>query len=227
MPETGVATLRILEKLGHEVHFDPRQTCCGQAPFNAGFPKQAQTMAERFIRLFRDSEVVVGPSGSCVSMVVNHYADLNLPASLRADWESLRRRVHELTAFLVDVLKVEDIGAKFPHRVAIHNSCHALRELGIKSQPYKLLSHVDEINLVESDLRDECCGFGGVFSAKYPSLAREMSDRRASQFGALNPEYVTGVDDSCLLNLGEAFIRNKFPIKTLHISRILASEGKI
>lgn len=219
--------MRILKKLGHEVYYDSRQTCCGQAPFNAGFPDQAQSMAERFIRLFGDSEAVVGPSGSCVSMIVNHYGDLNLSPAMRIEWESLRRRVWELTAFLVDVLKVTDIGAKFPHRVAIHNSCHALRELGIKHQPRELLSHVAGIDLVKSNLRDECCGFGGVFSAKYPSLAKDISDRRALQFGALKPEYVTGVDDSCLLNLGEAFNRNKLPIKTLHIARILASEGKI
>jgi len=221
MPKTGLAALRVLRKLGHEVAFDPRQTCCGQAPFNAGFFDQAQPLAERFIRLFAPAEVVVGVSGSCVAMVRHGYGELDLSGSVQRDWEALRGRVYEFTEFLVDVLGVTDLGVRFPHRVAIHNSCHALRELGISRQPRALLQAVEGLELVEVPGVDECCGFGGVFSAKYPALSNRIADRRASRLAEAAPEYVAGVDDACLQNLKEAFRRRGHTVQTLHVARIL------
>ncbi len=222
-PETSLATKRILERLGHTVIIPPEQTCCGQALFNAGFREEALQLAQRFVRLFGDAEVVVAPSGSCLSMVAHHYGEL-FSYKLNKDWESLRLRIYELTSFLVDYLDIYDIGAFFPHKVSYHASCHALRDLKIKEQPLKLLRVVEGLELVEGDWEDECCGFGGVFSVKYKELSHAIADRRAVALSNGGAEYITGVDDSCLNNLDQAFKRNKQPQRTLHIARILANE---
>ena len=219
--------IRVLERLGHTVEYDPSQTCCGQAPFNMGFPEEALPLARRFIRLFGEAEAVVSPSGSCVSMVVNRYRELDLPASCLNAWEALRARVFEFCAFLVDQLKIDDVGAEFPHSVSIHNSCHALRELGIKEQPLRLLKAVRSLELIEGDWEDECCGFGGAFSVKYPALSNRIADRRATALSAGGAEYITGVDDSCLHHLKQSFLRLNLPQRTIHISRILAADSKV
>jgi L-lactate dehydrogenase complex protein LldE len=227
-PDSAKATVRILERLGHEVSYNTSQTCCGQAPFNAGFRSEAKKLAQRFINLFKDAEVIVAPSGSCVSMVKKHYAELDLGGEYFKQWEYLRDRIWELTSFLVDCLQLIDVGARFPHRVSYHASCHLLRDLGIGDQPLKLLRNVGEIELIEGNWKDECCGFGGVFSVKYRQLSQRIADRRAGQLASGNAEYITGADDSCLLNLGQAFRRIGAPQETLHVARILASEdGKI
>jgi len=223
-PDTAQATVRILERLGHNVTYNANQTCCGQAPFNAGFRTKARKLAERFIDIFKDAEVIVAPSGSCVSMVKKHYAELDLGNEYLKHWENLRDRIWELTSFLVDCLRLTDVGAQFPHRVSYHASCHLLRDLGIAEQPLKLLRNVGEIDLIEGAWANECCGFGGVFSVKYRQLSQRIADRRAGQLASGNAEYVTGADDSCLLNLREAFSRIGAPQKTLHVAQILASE---
>ncbi len=223
-PETAGAVVRLLERLGHEVHYDTRQTCCGQAVFNAGFHDEARRLAQRFIRLFRGAEVVVAPSGSCVSMVVHHYGQLGLKDDLARDWETLRDRVWELSAFLVDKLNVTDVGACFPHSVSYHASCHLLRDLGVKDQPLRLLKEVRDLELVEGGWGDECCGFGGVFSVKYAELSHRIADRRAGTLASGGAEYITAADDSCLIHLDEAFRRISAAQRTIHIARILASE---
>lgn len=224
-PDTGRATVRLLERLGHEVHYDMRQTCCGQAPFNMGFKSEARTLAERFLRIFCDAETVVAPSGSCVSMVKHHYGELNLPSDLVDAWSNLKDRIWELCSFLVDELKVTDIGAHFPHRVTYHASCHLLRHLGIKDQPLQLLKQVKDLELVEGDWGDECCGYGGAFSVKYPELSHRIADRRAGKLVSSGADFITGADDSCLFNLQRAFQRIKAAQRTIHIARILANEN--
>lgn len=221
-PATGWATVRILEKLGHQVVFETRQTCCGQAAFNAGFFDEARTAAERFIKIFNDFEIIVAPSGSCVSMVRQHYEQVGLAGTFIRDWEALSPRLYELSSFLVDVNKVTDLGARFPHRVSIHNSCHALRELNISDQPRQLLTKVSGLTLIEGAWGDECCGFGGVFSAQYPALSERIAERRATALAQGQAEYITGVDDSCLINLTRAFQRLKLPLQTIHLAQILA-----
>ncbi len=225
-PETARSTVRILEKLGHEVSYDPRQTCCGQALFNVGFRREARDLAERFVRLFRDAEVVVAPSGSCVSMVVNHYAEVGLSPEAARDWEHLKPRVRELCSFLIDELDVVDVGACFPHRVSYHASCHLLRELGVKDQPLQLLREVKDLELIEGEWGDECCGFGGVFSVRYPKLSDRIGDLRARELSSGGAEYITGCEDSCLKNLSEAFQRIGAPQQTIHIANILSCDAE-
>ncbi|NQT34076.1 (Fe-S)-binding protein [bacterium] len=224
-PKTAWATVRLLERLGHDVHYNTNQTCCGQALFNAGFRDEARRLAERFIRVFRDAEVVVSPSGSCVSMVTRHYGELALSSEYVRDWEHLKTRVSELCAFLVDKLNITDVGARFPHSVSYHASCHLLRDLGVKDQPLRLLKNVENLELIDGDWGDECCGFGGVFRAKFSDLSFSIADRRAAELANGGAEFITGADDSCLINLQEAFRRIGASQRTVHIARILAAEN--
>ena len=224
-PKTAWATVRLLERLGHDVHYNANQTCCGQALFNAGFREEARRLAERFIRIFRDAEAVVTPSGSCVSMVTRHYGELALSSEHIRDWEHLKDRVWELCAFLVDKLNITDVGARFPHRVSYHASCHLLRDLGVKDQPLRLLKNVENLEFIEGNWGDECCGFGGVFRAKYSDLSFSIADRRAAALAKGRAEFITGADDSCLINLQEAFKRIGASQRTVHIARILAAEN--
>ncbi len=224
-PETARSTAKLLRRLGLDVHFDRRQTCCGQALFNAGHRAQATQLAERFIYLFESAEAVVAPSGSCVAMVTHHYAELNLHPTLRRGWETLRERVFELSSFLVDRLNDPDLGATFPHKVVYHPSCHLTRDLGVREPPLQILRAVHGIELVGETLPVECCGFGGAFSIKYPALSRRIADNRAAELAATGAAYVVGCDDSCLGHLSQAFRRIGKPIQTIHLSRILAGES--
>ncbi len=224
-PETAVATVKLLQKLGHEIHYDKRQTCCGQPLYNTGFRKEARDLAIRFVKIFREQEIIVAPSASCVAMVKKHYGELDLPAPVYNDWETLKDRIWELSSFLVDYLDTEILGAKFTGSVLYHPSCHALRELKIDAQPRKLLNSVEGISVVEAAVDPECCGFGGAFSVKYPELAYDIAERRALAYDQCGAEVVTGVDDSCLNHLSRAFKRIDSKVKTIHLSRILASGG--
>lgn len=223
VPETGLAVVKVLDKLGIPYHYDKRQTCCGQALFNMGFRKEAAELAKKFLRIFADSEIVVTPSGSCASMVIHHYEELDLKPQYRNIWEELRSRVYEFSGFLVKKMKLSDLGAEFPHSVTLHNSCHQLRKLGDASSANILLKEIKGLTLIEGDWGDECCGFGGAFSAKYPELSQEMSSRRIKNLSKGNAEYITGTDDSCLRHLQLAAKRNNLSVKTIHIAQILAS----
>ena len=224
-PETARATMRVLEKCGIEVHFDRRQTCCGQALFNAGNREEALELAERFIYLFEDAEAIVSPSGSCVAMVTQHYGELISDPTLRRGWEILRPRIFEFSSFLVDQLKITDVGAVFPHSVVYHPSCHLTRNLGIYEQPLTLLKNVLGLQLVGQELPVECCGFGGAFTVKYGALSRRIGERRAAALAGTGAEFVVGADDSCLGHLTHAIRHGGYPLKTIHLARILASEG--
>lgn len=223
-PETGLACAKVLRKAGCRVRYDPEQTCCGQPAFNSGFRTEATRLAERFIALFRDRDAIVAPSGSCLSMVRNHYGELDLPASARDDWESLRTRVFELSQYLVDELKVTDVGGRFDGRVAWHTSCHGYRELGIDQQPLELLRHVDGIDLVELDDRKACCGFGGTFAVKYGALSAAMGEDKLRAIELSGASVVTATDDSCLMHIGGMLARQNKPVRALHYARILAGE---
>jgi L-lactate dehydrogenase complex protein LldE len=216
--------VRVLERLGHRVLYDPGQTCCGQALFNAGFRPEARQLAIKFLRRFGDAQVVVAPSGSCVAMARQHYADLGLEPADRTRWEALRDRVWELSSFLVDCLGVVDVGAAFPHRVSYHPSCHLLRSLGVREQPLKLLEAVRGLELAARDLPAECCGFGGVFSVKYPALADAIADRRAAALAGTGADFIIGADDSCLRHLQNALQRLGAAQRTMHLACVLASE---
>src|SRR5438270_1955394 len=168
-PGTGKAMVSLLERLGHTVHFPMAQTCCGQMHYNTGYQRETIPLVRHFVDVFRDSDVIVSPSASCVGMVHELYAK----AAALAEDEALARavselipRVFELSTFLVHKLGVDDVGAYFPHRVTYHPTCHSLRGLGIREAPLRLLRAVRGIDLVELPAAEECCGFGGTFAVK-------------------------------------------------------------
>src|SRR5512138_1025951 len=171
-PQVGVSLVNVLRRLDVEVAFPEAQTCCGQPAFNSGYRTEARALAERFINVFDDSQYIVEPSGSCTSMVKVFYPDLfEDDAKKHERARELAARTFEFSEFLVNVLKVEDVGARFRGRVALHQSCHLLRELNVRSEPLKLLRAVQGIEIVELERADTCCGFGGLFAIKYPQIS--------------------------------------------------------
>ena len=224
-PETGLATVELLKRAGCDVQYNPEQTCCGQPAFNSGFQHDTKHLAERFIRLFNEAEYVVAPSGSCLSMVKEHYGELELDGSVRDDWSTLRERTFELSQFLVDELKITDIGGKWDGRVAWHTSCHGYRELGIDQQPRTLFRNVRGIDLVELEDRKQCCGFGGTFAAKFSSLSAAIGDDKLLAIEQSGAQTVTATDDSCLMHIGGMIKKRNIPVEVMHYARILAGEA--
>lgn len=222
-PDAGMACVKILKKLGHEVLFPERQTCCGQPPFNTGFWKEAREAAKRALDVFESAEIVVGPSGSCIAMMKDGYGDLFKGTADEARARALAAKTFEFTQFLVNVLGVTDLGASFPHKVTFHDGCHGLRMLGAKREPRALLEKVRGLELVEMGEAESCCGFGGTFSVKFPKISTAMVEKKAASIVETGAEYVTSLDASCLMNIGGYASRNRLPFKTIHVAEILAN----
>jgi L-lactate dehydrogenase complex protein LldE len=225
-PETGRAVVRLLERLGVELDFEPAQTCCGQMHANTGFRGEAYSQAKRFVQLYRNADCVVIPSSSCVAMIRDQYAGLFEEIGneeLRSQFAALLPRVFELSEFLTDKLNVEDVGAHFPHRVAYHASCHGLRGLHVGERPLRLLGKVRGIDLVPIANIDRCCGFGGTFSIKNAEVSTAMLDAKLGDLLATKAEFCTALDNSCLMHLEGALHRRKEGVHTVHLAEILAS----
>ncbi len=222
-PETGIAMLSILRRLEVDVEYNPKQTCCGQPAMNTGYRHEARSVAERWLKIFDGSEYIVGPSGSCVSMIRNLYKEL-WPEDMPEDYRQLCERTYEFSEFIVHKLQVIDIGARFRHRVTYHDSCHLLRELKIKEEPRLLLSKVKGLELIEMEESDRCCGFGGTFAVKYPEISTEMADRKVQNIMKAGVEYVTANDSSCLMQIDGYMRRKKTNIKSIHLAEILARQ---
>ncbi len=220
-PLVGVRLVQLLEKLGVQVDYPPGQTCCGQPAFNAGYQSEAKKLAERFVGLFRDADVVVTPSGSCAAMVKVYFPELLHGTPMAADAEHVAARTWEAAAFLVDKLAIADVGARFPHRVTYHDGCHGLRELGIRSAPRTLLSHVRGLELVEMAERDTCCGFGGTFAAKFANISTAMTEIKCASIAETAAEYVVSADASCLMQMQGYLSRQRSPIRGIHLLEVL------
>jgi L-lactate dehydrogenase complex protein LldE len=222
-PEVGRAMVAVLENLGVAVTYPPGQTCCGQPAFNAGYRKEASIAARHFIDRFEDADVIVCPSGSCVHMVRNHY-----PVLFREESRWLERarkvgaKLFELSAFLVDVLGVESMGARYDGKVTYHDSCHLLRGLGVGEQPRRLIRNVEGAQLVEMHDADRCCGFGGAFAVKYPQISTAMLDNKIANILATGADLVVGCDMGCLMNIQGRLSRMGSAVKTMHIAQLLA-----
>lgn len=222
-PQIGVSMVGVLRRLGVEVDFPADQTCCGQPAYNCGFQEEARGLAARFIRIFEGSDCVVSPSGSCASMVKKFYADLfkRDPVMLeRAN--NLASRTYEFTEFLINVLGVEDVGARFEGKVALHQSCHLLRELNVRSEPLRLLKAVKGIEFVELDRADMCCGFGGLFSIKYPHIAGGILQEKIDAIEKARADVVVATDHGCLMHIAGGLSRQGIATKTMHIAELLA-----
>ena len=232
LPSAAVATVRLLERLGVDVAFPERQSCCGQPQFNTGYRKLAEPLLLRMARAFADYEFVVTPSGSCTAMVRDNYPRIGAKAEaegrggqLAEAAAALAPRVLELTEFLVDVLGVTDVGAYFPHRVTYHPSCHGLRMLGLGERPLALLRAVKGLELVELPGAEECCGFGGTFAVKNPDVSSAMGQDKLRNAMSTGARVLCGADNSCLLHLGAMLGRHGTdgPLRVIHLAEILAS----
>jgi L-lactate dehydrogenase complex protein LldE len=220
----GIAITQVLERLGYQVDFPQAQTCCGQPAFNSGYVDEARTIARHFLKVFRDSEYILVPSGSCTSMISHHFADIfEHDPKLLAEAHALESRVWEFSRFLLDVAGVEDVGARFNGVVTYHDSCHALRELRIKSGPRKLLAKVQGLTLAEMGASEECCGFGGTFSIKFPEVSGAMARTKIDSIQKTGASTVVSIDSSCLMQLQGVIDRAGLPIRTLHLAEVLAS----
>lgn len=225
-PETGKALVRVLEDLGHEVEFPEQQTCCGQMHSNSGYQEQAIPLARRFVKVFEPYDAIVTPSGSCAGMVRHEYsrlAELAGDPALAEAVSGLAPRVHEFSTFLVDVLGKEDVGARFPHRVAYHPTCHSLRLLGVGEAPFKLLQAVEGIELVELAQPESCCGFGGTFATKNAGVSNAMLVDKIDDVEASGAEVVTALDNSCLMHIGGGLAKGGSSVRTMHLAEILAA----
>lgn len=216
-PAIGLGMLRVLDRLGVRHDFPPRQTCCGQPAFNAGYPEEAKAVAAAFAKAFVGSGVIVTPSGSCAAFVRQH-----LPA-LVPGAADLAARTYEFAEYLVDVMGVTDLGLalKEPRNAALHNGCHGSRLIGIGPQPQALLSNVRGLNLLDFERSEECCGFGGLFSAKMPEIsAAMMNSKLESALGSGADLFLTG-DAGCLMHLNGGLSRQRSPKRFQHYAEFL------
>jgi L-lactate dehydrogenase complex protein LldE len=224
-PDVGRATVRLLRRLGADVAFPEQQTCCGQMHFNTGYRDACVPLVRRFADAFAGFDAVVTPSASCAAMVRSHHATVAREAGddgLQTAVGEVAPRVYELTEFLVDVLGVTDVGARFERRVAFHPTCHSLRMLRIGDRPERLLRAVAGLELVELAGADECCGFGGTFAVKNADTSVAMGVDKIASIRASGAEVVTSADTSCLMHLGGLLTRTGVNITPMHLVSILA-----
>jgi len=225
-PATGKAVVSLLERLGHAVEFPLEQTCCGQMHFNTGYRREAYPLAKRFLSIFQDAEVVCIPSSSCVAMIRDCYPALaceNNDEKMAQEVDSLLPRIFEFTELLTDHLKLEDVGAYFPHRVTYHASCHGLRSLHLGDKPLRLLKNVREISLIELQDADRCCGFGGTFAVKNAEVSAAMLDDKVRALLDTRAEVCTACDNSCLMHIQGMLHRQHATVRAMHIAEILAA----
>lgn len=221
-PQIGLATARLLGRLGHEVVYPSDQTCCGQPALNAGRIEDATCLARRLCDVFAavDPDAIVAPSGSCVAAL-----RVEGPARLGLD-HAILDRLQELSEFLTDQGAI-DVGAHFPARVTWHDGCHALRELGIRDGPRALLGRVRGLELVETPTAEECCGFGGTFAVKAPDVSAGMGMRKVDAVEATGAGFVASTEPSCLLQLEGLLRRRRSPVRTIHLAEVLAHRGEV
>ena len=221
-PRVGISMVKIFERLGHEVDYPENQTCCGQPAFNAGYWDEARSVAEKSLETFRDADVVVSASGSCGAMMKVFYPELFGKTPQHAEAQALAAKTFEFSDFLVNRLGVHDVGARFSGKVTFHDGCHGLRELGIKKEPRLLLAQVKGLELLEMGEAETCCGFGGLFSVKFPSISTAMDEVKCASIIETQADYVVSNDSSCLMQIQGLLDRQKRPVRSLHLAEVLA-----
>src|SRR5215470_13934870 len=225
----GTSCVEVLRRVGCEVDFDDRQTCCAQPAFNTGYRDEARRVAQRFIEVFEESkaDAIVSPSGSCTAMV-HHFPEL---FSEDPQWlergRAVAARTHELSSFLIRVLKVEDVGASWQGKLTWHDACHGLRDLHIKSEPRTLISNVRGAEFVEIENAESCCGFGGTFSVKYPEISVAILDQKIEAIERAKVDAVVAADASCLMQIGGRLSRNGSNVRVMHLAELLAAQEEV
>lgn len=222
-PDTAFNMIKVLEKAGCTVTYNTNQTCCGQPAFNAGFWDESKSVCTKFLKDFNGSDYIVSPSASCVGFVRNYYSKLFENSSLHHSVQDTGKRIYELTDFLINILKTDDLGATLNGKATYHDSCAALRECRIKQEPRKLLEKVKGLQVTEMNDVETCCGFGGTFAVKFEGISIGMGEQKVDNALATGADYIISTDLSCLMHL-QGYIDNKgYKLKTLHIADVLAS----
>lgn len=219
--DVGKAVVEVLERLGCDLDFPENQICCGQPAYNSGYVKESKNAMKKMITAFEHAEYVVSPSGSCAFMF-KEYAEV-----FKGDpvWEpkaqALANKTYEFTEFIVDVLKIEDVGARLEGKATFHTSCHMTRLLGVTEAPFKLLNHVEGLQYIELPGKERCCGFGGTFSVKMGDISGEMVNEKVQNVEETGADILIGADAGCLINIGGRINRLGKPIRVMHIAEVL------
>lgn len=222
-PHTAFNTIKVLEKAGCEVSYNPVQTCCGQPAFNAGFWDDSREVCEKFLKDFNKDSYIVAPSASCVGFVRNYYSRLFENSSQLSTVKAIGNKIFELSEFLVKVLRVTDFGARLEAKATYHDSCAGLRECKIKNEPRLLLSGVQGLELTELNDVETCCGFGGTFAVKFEPISIAMAEQKVDNAMATEAKYLISTDLSCLMHI-QGYIDNKgYGLQTLHLADVLAN----
>jgi len=215
--------VRVLRRLGVEADFPADQTCCGQPFFNAGYRDEARCLAKRFIQIFESSECVVAPLGSCTAMTRVFYGDLFQDhAKLSAQARMMAGKIYEFSEFVVNVLHCEDVGAAYCGRVTYHDNCHLLRELRVRDEPRRLIRHVRGVEFVELEEADTCCGFGGIFSVKFPEISSAILKEKIECIQRSGAQVVVANDTGCLMQIAGVLRRRQVPVRVMHLAELLA-----
>lgn len=225
-PAAAIATVRLLERLGHQVEFPAAQTCCGQMHVNTGYLREAVPLVRNHVDAFTGFDAIVAPSGSCVGSVRHQHAMVARRAGddkLACRAESLAAQTFELSEFLIDVLCIDDVGAYYPHRVTYHPTCHSMRMLGVGDKPLRLLRNVRGLTLVELPHAESCCGFGGTFAIKNADVSTAMLADKMASIMQTEAEVCTAGDASCLMHIGGGLSRVRSGVRTVHLAEILAA----
>lgn len=219
----GISAVKVLEKLGVELDFPKKQTCCGQPAYNSGHHEATKRAAKHLIEVFQNSEYIIFLSGSCAGMVRETYIDL---LKDEPEWQAkaidLASRTYEFSEFLVKVLNVSDIGATLKAKATYHQSCHMTRQLKVVKEPLILLQAVKGLELVDLPLKEDCCGFGGTFSVKMPAISVAMSQEKTEHIEETDAEILIGSDMACLMNIKGRLSRNGQGVRTMHVAEVLA-----
>jgi L-lactate dehydrogenase complex protein LldE len=222
-PQTAFNMIRVLEKAGCQVSYNPSQTCCGQPAFNAGFWDDAREVCTKFLNDFSAAQTIVAPSASCVGFVRNYYTKLFDNSSLHNEVRSIGQNIFELSDFLVNRLGVTNFSAELKGKATYHDSCAGLRECHIKNEPRQLLTNVKGLELTELRDVETCCGFGGTFAVKFEPISIAMAEQKVENALATEAEYIISTDLSCLMHLQGYINHKKYNLKTMHLADVLAS----
>jgi len=221
-PGAAESMVQVLEKVGCGVNYNTDQTCCGLPAFHEGYRDHCKEIGEKLICEFQNERYVVSPGASCVSMVKNYYPELFHNSSLHNEYKNLQKHFYELSDFLVNILNVTDVGAKFNARATFLDNCSAMRELNIHSAPRLLLSKVKGLKLVEMSDGETCCGWGGTFASKYEDIAVKLAEKKVDEILKTGAEVVISTDMGCLMHLEGYMVKNGIEVKVMHLAEVLA-----
>ena len=222
-PGTGMNMVKVLEKVGCDVSYNPNQTCCGQPAYNAGYKDDAKEVAHKFLKDFSGQEYIVSPSGSCTGFARNYYDKMFENSSDHLLCRQVSGNMYEFSEFLTHVLNIDSVGAVLEGKATYHDACGALRECGIKDSPRKLLRQVAGLELIEMNESETCCGFGGTFAVKFEPISIGMAQSKVKNALDTGAQYIITTDVSCMMHMQGFIDHNRLPIKTMHIADVLAS----